>query len=213
MFAPESIGRLLVENIPHELILGIDEALDIGARRAYKNATGMNEGHLPHALGQQRHFHMNETFHLALESGGAAPSPIKGNSVVFGRAGMFTLARFNIKLGMWINAKRSATRRQMAAANKAMEPLVQVELFDAFEKPTGGTVFFVSCFSNSTRFQPERPVVIEIAVPNAKMNGWLFREEISAFAARYSIAKPQEDNVKPILKERVRRQGKDGAAI
>lgn len=109
--------------------MGIEEALVVGAQRAYVAARGMDDGHLPSVVGQLRHFHMNESFQRALAVNDASPSPIRGNAIVTGRTGVFTLARFNIKEGLWVNGRRSQTRRQMSVANMAIEPLVQPELF------------------------------------------------------------------------------------
>jgi hypothetical protein len=51
---PDSIPELLLRNIPRGLVMGIDEALGAGAQRAYAASKGMDEGHLPHVVGQLR---------------------------------------------------------------------------------------------------------------------------------------------------------------
>jgi hypothetical protein len=172
----------------------------------------MDEGHLPHVVGQLRHFHMNESFHRTLAAGEVLPTAICGNGIVSGRSGVFTLARFNIPEGFWINGRRSHTRRQMSFANKALEPLIQPELFDQYASPSEAVAFFVACFSGSLRVQPESPVSIQIAVPNGDMRGWLFREPVNVFLQRYE-QKPavQNDLATPTLKK-IRKQGNDGTA-
>lgn len=207
----DSIPDLLVRNVPRETLMGIEEALVAGAQRAYASAGGMHDGHLPHVVGQLRHFHMNESFHRALEVCEAAPSPIRGNGIVTGRTGVFTLARFNIPDGFWINGRRSHTRRQMSMANRAIEPLVQPELFEQYVPPSDAVAFFVACFSGSLKYQPEAPVSIQIAVPDRHMRGWLFREPLNAFVQRYE-GKPagQDDLAVPKLKKNIGRQDKDG---
>jgi hypothetical protein len=209
----DSIPDLLLRNIPRTLVMGIEEALSAGAQRAFGAANGMHDGHLPHVVGQLRHFHMNESFHRALSVGEASPTGIRGNSIVTGRVGVFKLARFNIPEGFWINGRRSHTRRQMSFANKAIEPLVQPELFAAYVPPTEAVAFFVSCFSGSVHIQPESPTSIQIAVPNHDMRGWLFREPLSVFVQRYD-QKPatQDDLAKPKLKKNIGQQGKDGTS-
>jgi hypothetical protein len=209
----DSIPELLLRNIPRGLVMGIDEALGVGAQRAHAASKGMDEGHLPHVMGQLRHFHMNEAFHRALGMGEASPTAIRGNGIVSGRAGVFTLARFNIPEGFWINGRRSHTRRQMSFANKAIEPLVQPELFDQYTPPSDAVAFFVACFSGSQHIQPESPVSIQIAVPDRDMRGWLFKESIDAFLQRYE-KKPaaQDDLAKPKLKKNKKQQGNDGIA-
>lgn len=127
-----------LRSIPRELVLGVEDALNAGAARAHTAAKGMDEGHLPHVVGQLRHFNMNEAFYRALAVAEATPTAIQGNGLVTGRTGVFTLARFNIPEGFWINGRRSQTRRQTAFANKAIEPLVQPELFDLLMKRRWG---------------------------------------------------------------------------
>jgi len=208
----ETIPDLLVRNVPREIIMGIEEALVVGAQRAYVAARGMDDGHLPSVVGQLRHFHMNESFQRALAVSHASPSPIRGNAIVTGRTGVFTLARFNIKEGLWVNGRRSHTRRQMSMANKAIEPLVQPELFEDYEPPSEVVAFFVACFAGSLHIQPESPVSIQIAVPDRNMQGWLFREPIDGFAKRYD-QKPvsqQDDLAMPKLKKNIGKQDKDG---
>ncbi len=208
----ETIQDLLLRNIPREIVMGIEDALTVGAQRAYTAAHGMDNGHLPSVVGQLRHFHMNESFQRALAAGDASPSPLRGNQIVTGRTGVFTLARFNIKEGLWINGRRSETRRQMSKANAAIEPLVQPELFADYVPPSEAVAFFVACFAGSLRSQPESPVSIQIAVPDRKMQGWLFREPLDAFIKRYD-QKPvegQDDLAIPKLKKNIGKQDKDG---
>lgn len=209
--SPESIPVLLLRYVPRELVMAVEEGLSVGAQRAYAAARGMDEGHLPSVVGQLRHFHMNESFHRALAVGEASPTAIRGNGIVSGRCGVFTLARFNIFEGFWINGRRSQTRRQMSYANKAIEPLVQPELFDKYTPPSDAVAFFVACFSGSLHIQPESPLSVQIAVPDREMRGWLFRERVGAFLQRYEH-KPivQDDLAKPKLKK-IKKQGNAGA--
>lgn len=208
----ETIPDLLVRNVSREVVLGIEDALIVGAQRAYAAGRGMDDGHLPHAVGQLRHFHMNEAFQRALVAADASPSPIRGNGIVTGRAGIFTLARFNIPEGFWINGRRSHTRRQMSLANIAIEPLVQPELFGEYQTPSDAVAFFVACFSGSLHVQPESPVSIQIAVPDRHMRGWLFREPLDSFIKRYDQEPmAQHDLAVPKLKKDIGKQlGKDG---
>jgi hypothetical protein len=209
----DSISELLVRNIPRELVLAVDEALVVGAQRAHAASQGMDEGHLPHVVGHLRHFHMNETFHRALEMGAASPTAIRGNSIVSGRTGVFTLGRFNIPEGFWINGRRSHTRRQMSLANRAIEPLVQPELFEQYVEPSDAVAFFVACFSGSLHIQPEAPLSIQIAVPDREMRGWLFREPVGAFVQRYEQKSAvQDDLAKPKLKRSDKKQASGGRA-
>lgn len=191
-----------MQSVPRAVVMGIEDALVAGARRAYGAARGMDEGHLPHVVGQLRHFHMNEAFQRALAANGAAPAPIRGNGIVTGHTGVFTLARFNIPVGVWINGRRSHTRRQMALANQAIEPLVQPELFSGYQPPSAAVAFFVACFSGKLHLQPEAPISIQLAVPDRHLRGWLFREPLDVFLRRYHPTPVgQHDLAVPTLKQ------------
>lgn len=208
----DSIPALLQRNLSRELVMAVEEALLVGAQRAHAASKGMDDGHLPHVVGQMRHFHMNEAFHRALESGAASPTSIRGNTIVQGQAGVVTVARFNIPEGFWINGRRSKTRRSMSYANKAVEPLVQPNLFEPYQEPAEMVAFFVACFSGSLSIQPESPVSIQLAVPDREMRGWLFREPVGAFLRRYEQKPVQQDDLaRPKLKKN-RKQGNDGEA-
>lgn len=197
----KTIADLIMQNIPRDLLLGIEEGLNVGAERAFSAAKSMHTGHVKHAVGQMRAFHMNETFNDALVAGGANPTPIKGNSLIVGRAGMLTLSRFNVSARTWNNGRRSAMRRQLAQANQAIEQLVQPGLF-APAPITQATVFFVASFSGSMSFEPETPQTIYIAVPDKDMKSWIFQEPLERFCSRYfEVENPvQPDTAQPKLK-------------
>lgn len=206
----ETIHDLLMKNISRELIMSLEEAVVVGAQRADARAQGMDNGHFPSVLGQMRHFCMNESFHSALVSANASPSPLRGNQIVTGQAGIFTLARFNTKYGGWRNGRRSNTRKQMSLANAAIEPLVQPELFVSYVEPSQAVVFIVACFSSLLHSQPEAPISIEIAVPDRHMQYWLFREPIGAFVKRcdQQPVTVQDDLAIPKLKKSIGKQQK-----
>ncbi|WNG53590.1 alpha/beta hydrolase [Archangium gephyra] len=210
---PSSIPDLLVANLPRGLVLSVEEALEVGARRAFPVAEDMHKGHRPTVLGQMRHFHMNETFAEALEVSGACPSPLKGNDVVVGRAGILLLGRFNISDGPWYNARRSRSRRVMSKANRAIEHLVHLPLlFEPIPPITAATVFFVGVFNGSMKDSPDRPVSIDIAVPDGEMKSWLFREPVSQFVQRYNAAEPQQDLAVPVLKASTAQKNKESGS-
>ncbi|MEM4988459.1 alpha/beta hydrolase [Collimonas sp. H4R21] len=206
-----AVGNLLVSNIPRDLIMGVEDALQVGALRAYQSASVMNKGHLPHALGQMRHFNMNETFHDALAAADANPTPVRGNSLIVGQSGIFVLSRLNVSSKIWNNAKRSKTRRKLCHANFKIEPLVQPGFFDDSRPVVEGAVFFVASFSGSMRISPESPQSIDIAVPNAEMTSWLFREPLSQYVLRYESTPVQDDQANPILKTIIHKKLLNGA--
>jgi hypothetical protein len=197
----ETIANLIVETLPRDLILTVDELLEAGAVRAYQKAKDASDGHLSHVVGTLRHFCMNEAFHAALDGNGGAPTPVRGNRLVVGRVGVIQLGRFNIHPGPWYNARRSKSRLVMAEANRAIEPWVIQDFFDpqSVVAPATMTVFFVAVFSSFVK-DGERPMSIEIAVPDKDMRGWLFREPIDLFVQRYTKKVVQEDKALPKLK-------------
>lgn len=200
-FPQETIQALLVRNIPRDLIMGVEDALKTGAQRGFGAGVGMSQGHRPHAVGQMRHFHMNEAFWEALAAGGAEPTPIQGNKVVVGRTGVFKLGRFNISNGVWNNGRRSRTRREMSLANRAVEPLVTPDLFESYLPVTQATAFFVAVFDRSVQDSLAVPVSIDLAVPDHQMKGWLFRMATTSFLELYETpVATQPDLAMPTLK-------------
>lgn len=193
--------------------MSLEEAMLVGAQRAYVASQGMNQGHLPSVVGHMRHFHMNEAFYLALDIGGALPSPLRGNKIVTGKAGIFTLARFNTKYGDWNKGRRSEMRKQISRVNAAIEPLVQPGLFSDYVEPSEAVAFIVACFSESVGNHAMIPASIEIAVPDQHMRGWLFREPVQEFIKRYDppLTIGQQDLAVPKLKKYIETQEvKDG---
>jgi hypothetical protein len=200
-FPKETVDSLLIRNIPRDLAMGVEDALRTGAQRGFGAGVGMNPGHRSNAVGQMRHFHMNETFRDALEAAGANPSPIKGNSVVVGRAGVLMLGRFNISNNVWNNGRRSRARREMSLANRAIEPLVTPDLFEVMQPITKAAVFFVAVFDRSVQDSLAIPISIDIAVPDHQMMGWLYRKSIASFLELYETpVETQLDLAKPTLK-------------
>ncbi len=198
-----TIASLLVQHIPRDLIMGVEDALLIGAQRGTSAGAAMNPGHRSHAVGQMRHFHMNETFRDALDAAGTNPTQIKGNRVVTAVSGIFALGRFNISNGVWNNGRRSRTRREMAMANLSIEPLVTPDLFDAYQPATRATVFFVGVFDRSVQDTAAIPLSIDITVPNHELKEWLFRMSTTQFLTLYEsqdFASEQLDLAVPQLK-------------
>lgn len=154
-----TIPELLIHHVPRNIVMGAEDAFEAGALRAYLDTKDMDSNHRKNALGQMRAFRMNEAFEEMLRAADAVHTPLKGNGVVLGHAGIFKYGRVNMSSTLWNNVKRSATRRQLTEANQAMTQLVQPSLF-APEPITSGTFFFVACFTGSLTNQPERPVEI-----------------------------------------------------
>lgn len=197
-----SIPDLIMANVPRDLLMGIEDALDAGALRAYLATKDLARGHRKNALGQMRHFHMNELFNEALMAAGAEMVPLRGNGVVVGKSGLFKLSRLNISETAWNNSNRSVTRRKLAEDNQGMAHLLQPSLFGPVDI-NAGTLFIVACFSGSLSHHPETPLRIYLAVPDESMDGWLFREPLDRFIARYDEAPKQVDLAQPKLKTKL----------
>lgn len=195
----DAIADLLIAHVPRDLVMGVEDAFDAGALLAHLATKDLDKKHRKNALGQMRHFHMNERFSESLQAAGAENVPLRGNGVVVGQAGMLKFSRVNMSTTAWNNASRSTIRRELSKANQAMTQLVQPSLFGP-QEITSGTFFFVARFSGSLQHQPEKALEIYIAVPDAKMEGWLFREPLSLFLKRYDRAPKQVDKATPKLK-------------
>jgi hypothetical protein len=101
----------------------------------------------------------------------------------------------------------------MAEANRSIEPLVQPSLFEPSWPATEATVFVVTVFSGSVSRSPERPIDIQLAVPDSKMRQWLYCESISKFVQGYIKPSVQQDEAMPTLKSSVtKRKGNEGGA-
>lgn len=195
---PEAIAAMLITNVPRDLVMGVEDAFTAGALQAFGLTKDVRKQRKT-ALGYMRHIQMNERFSDLLEASSAELISSQGNRVIVGVAGMFKFARLNMNTTNWNRPSRSITRRELAEANEAMSQLVQPSLFEP-QDVTSGTFFFVARFSGSLHHHPEKPLQVYIAVPNPKMDGWLFREPLSHFLDRYEAVPKQADNAKVKLK-------------
>ena len=196
---PDAIAALLIANVPRDLVMGVEDAFAAGALQAFGLTKEVSMKQRKTALGYMRHIQMNERFSDLLEASNAELISSQGNRVIVGAAGMFKFARLNMNTTNWNRPARSTIRRELAEANDAMSQLVQPSLF-APQDVTSGAFFFVARFSGSLHHHPEKPLQVYIAVPNPKMDGWLFREPLSQFLDRYDTAPKQADNATVKLK-------------
>lgn len=196
---PDAIAALLIANVPRDLVMGVEDAFGAGALQAYALTKEVSNKQRKIALGYMRHIQMNERFSDLLEASNAELVSSQGNRVIVGMAGMFKFARLNMSTTNWNRTTRSTIRRELAEANEAMSQLIQPSLFGP-QDVTSGAFFFVARFSGSLHHQPEKALQVYIAVPNPKMDGWLFREPLSQFLDRYEAAPKQADNATVKLK-------------
>ena len=208
----EEIASLIVSHISRDVILAIEEALIVGAKRAFNRCNGIHDGHITSALGQMRHFEMNQAFFSTLETHNICSTYLRGNEIVVGKSGMLNIARFTANDDKWNSARRSQARKKLAKCNVQLETLVYPDLFaDQHIEPSSGTIFFVTCFSGSMENSPDKPIRVQVAVCDSDMKQWLFIEDISKFVDRYIVTSTcdanntVEDLVKPKLKKHIKR--------
>lgn len=202
-YGHDDIGQLLARSLSRDLILSVAEALQVGASRAYRSVALLDTGHRASALGQARHFQMNEAFWAVLAARDCSPNPLKGNGVVIGRAGDFRLTRINCRHNEWNRARRSQTRLRLAESNYGIECMITGDIFDPYIQPVNSSAFFVSTFPAKLSEKSEVPLHTYVAIPDSNLNRWLFVEEIIQFSKRYDIADQQRqpDNAVPKLKK------------
>lgn len=200
-----SIESLIVTNIPKDLLMAMEDALISGAGQGAIGASSLAKGHRAHAVGHMRHFRMNESFSDALLAAEANPTPISGNRLIVGRKGIFSVARFNVTSHLWSNAKRSKARRQLALFNRAIEPLVYPDLFETYKPASMASIFAVAVFDRSLSSALAELIRVDIAVPRADMDGWLYRQPVSKTLELYETLETpvQPDNAHPVLKKSI----------
>jgi hypothetical protein len=203
----EEIAELLMSDIPRDLVHAINEGLRAGARRAHAKAKDLNAGHRANGLGQERHFLMNEAFYTALAAQNASPTPIHGNDLIIGHLGELMLGRLNVG-PVWNNCRRSTVRRRLCSHNATLGEWIEADLFNDPPLHTALVVFFVAIFAKD---QAELPASIQVAVPDAGMSRWIFRESIEKFMHRYDgISLAQQDLAVPRLKLALSKQNEGG---
>lgn len=197
-----TIESLIVANVPRDLLMAMEDALITGTQQGAQDAGTLCKGHIAHAVGQMRHFRMNEAFSDALNAADANPTPINGNRLVVGRIGIVSLARLNVSSHLWSNAKRSKARRQLAMLNRQIEQLVNPDLFDPCKPATVATVFAVAVFDRAVGNPLAELVRVDIAIPRADMDGWLYRQPVAKVIELYDVPATltQPDNAIPVLK-------------
>lgn len=196
----KDIPTTLIDNLPKDLVMGINDSLYAGSERAYIRAKDDATGHRTSILGNMRHWCMNEEFHKSLLANGCSPSPLRGNNLVTGKSGIFNIGRINDNNVSWNNLTRAKTRQRLAEHNRFIESLIQPSLFGDLEAIPTATVFFLARFSGSFLDNPESPISVELVVPSHDMKSWLYREDIISFLTRYETVTLQTDKALPTLK-------------
>ena len=189
-----NIPAMIVRDVPRDLIMGLYDAVVAGSFRAYMRTQYDKAGLKPTMLGNMRNWCINESFYDVLLAHGCMPNPLKGNSIIVGRSGIFTLGRINDNNSSWHNLARSKLRRELAAQNQFIESLVQPSLFGNPESIPVATAFVLARFSGSLTHQPEAPVSIDLVIPSPDMKRWVFCMPLLQLLNLYESAPVQEDN-------------------
>lgn len=203
------IAELIIQHVPKQLLMALSDAVYAASKRSYDYAQKKKLDHRSTALGYDRHLNLNETIHEAFEANGCNPDKLRGNRIVEGRSGIFTIVRESYNDNQWKRLFRSKRKQELIAENVSVEKVVQPDLFSDGSDVPKATLFIVCRFSGSLKTQPEAPMSIELVVPSSDGKFWVFHEPLELFLTRYDIAPPQEDKAFSELRKGVIK--KDGA--
>ncbi|MFJ9450269.1 alpha/beta hydrolase [Herbaspirillum sp. NPDC101397] len=214
MTSPHTLGRkelerLIIHNIPRDAFMACEDAYYGGDVKGRSHASIFERGHRPSAAGSVKHFFINESFHEALVTLGAEPTPLRGTRLVVGRLGIFNVARLNVPGHKWVNLQRSATRKKLAELNDSIgRKYVQNDFFAEASEPTGGTIFIVGVMDGQDENGISQLTQVMLALPAADMKSWLYMSTIADFLKLYDRVEDivQPDNAKPKLKPHTKKQ-------
>jgi hypothetical protein len=200
----EKLEKLIVEQIPRDLVMALEDAYRSGDERGRMSASEFAAGHRPSAAGSGKHFHINEAFHEALQAHGAEPTPLRGTQIVVGRVGIFHIARLNVPGHKWVSLRRSAMRERLAEFNRSIQHhYVQRSLLDEdMPPPVGGTIFVLGVMDGQDANGVAQLTQVMITLPAPDMKSWLYKKSVAELLDVYDRPETvvQADNVKPRLK-------------
>ena len=201
----EIIGNKLSSDIPRGFWLALERLVPQALATAKAQGMLFQEGHRPTATGFARHLLLNEVMHQALDESGIDHKAHRGNGIVFGTAGVVTLARVHMGQVKWDNARRSKMKVKLCEPNAHAKKLVHPDLF-ADEISITESVE-MTAFVLTEAWGPGDHYAIHIVVTDETMDlrHPVFREEIHQFLQRYQQAQDVQDNVKPTLKKNVKK--------
>jgi hypothetical protein len=208
------IERLLVENIPKDVFMSLEDAYRDGDRRGREHGARFSPGHRRSAGGHAKHFALNETFFVALEAHGANPTALCGNRVVVGRIGKCNLSRMNVPDHKWADLRRGKTRRLLAKINTAVaRRCVQGDFFAVGEDEIlESSVFILGVMDGQDENGMAQLTNVLVALPAPDLGSWLYKEPLAKVLALYDVPAPvvQPDNARPVLKSTlVKKTGND----
>lgn len=207
---PSEFEKLIVNNIPKDVFMALEDAYHDGDRKGRASGADFAKGHRASAVGSNRHFALNETFHTALTVHGGNPPPLKGNKVVIGRIGIFNIARLNVPNHKWVNLDRGKARPQLAAINVSLQQRYMQP--DFFAPQTGevsnATLFILGMMDGLDSNGLTQLTTVLVAAPSPDLKSWLYIQPLQRIKALYEIPEQskQPDNAKPVFKGVVRKK-------
>jgi hypothetical protein len=199
----KALEQLIAEHVPRDAFMAFEDAYFDGDKKGRLQAGGFARGHKRSAAGAIKHFYNNETFHEALLTHGAAPSPLRGTSLVIGRLGIFNLVRLNVPRHKWTNLRRSSTRAALAELNEHIQrKYVQGDLFAKERDVAEATLFVLGVMDGEDENGLAQLTQCMVALPASDMRSWIYLKTMAEFLKVYDTApnSSQTDNAVPKLK-------------
>lgn len=208
----KELEQLIIKNIPRDVFMACEDAYHAGDLEGRLQSVGFASGHKSSAAGHNKHFRINERFHVALQARGANPTPLCGTRLVIGRLGIFNLVRLNVPGHKWPDLGRSTTRKKLAELNHSIQKkYIQDDLFAAPSEVAAGTIFILGLMDGIDASGISQLTQVMVGLPAPDMRSWLYINTMADFVKLYdqlnSVA--QTDNVVPKLKTQPKKQTDD----
>lgn len=198
-----ALEDLIAQHVARDAFMALEDAYFDGDKKGRLQANGFARGHKRSAAGSIKHFYNNETFHEALQTHGANPSPLRGTSLVVGRLGIFNIVRLNVPGHKWTNLRRSSTRAALAELNEHIQrKYVQGDFFAEAGAVAEATLFVLGVMDGEDANGLAQLTQCMVALPAVDMRSWLYLKTMTEFLKVYDRASnnSQADNAVPKLK-------------
>lgn len=205
----KALEKLIAQHVPRDAFMAIEDAYFDGDKKGRLQGGGFARGHKRSAAGAVKHFYNNETFHEALLTHGANPSPLRGTSLVVGRLGIFNLVRLNVPGHKWTNLRRSSTRAALAELNEHIQrKYVQGDFFAEERDVAEATLFVLGVMDGEDANGLAQLTQCMVALPASDMCSWIYLKTMAEFLKVYDSAPngSQADNAVPKLKRSQRKK-------
>lgn len=201
----ENVAELLSSQLDRNLLLDLQRLILRALEEAGELGDRFASGHRPTASGLMRHLLLNEAMDTGFAEAGIAHTPLRGNGIMAGRAGIVTIGRVHMGGGKWDNSRRSKGKVKLCRNNHVVRQLVKPDLFGEVmpDDVRELAVFLVTEAGVETS-----GAQIYVAVPDETMDlkNCVFKEEISVFMRRYAKPSDVVDRVGPKLKQGIKKK-------